>query len=103
MNLGHHVGDDPAAVAENRRRAAALLGGAAVAWMGQVHGRLVAEIDALPDGPVEGGDAPVTTSPGLTLGVLVADCVPVLLEGPGVVAVAHAGRKGLQLGVVPAT
>jgi YfiH family protein len=71
--------------------------------MGQVHGREVARVDRPLQGPVEGVDGLVTTTPGLTLGVLVADCVPVLLDAPGVAAVAHAGRKGVQLGVVPAT
>lgn len=102
LNLGDHVGDDPAAVAENRRRASALLGGAPVVWMRQVHGRSVARVDAPQDDAVPDVDALVTTTAGLALGVLVADCVPVLLEAPGVAAVAHAGRKGLQLGVVPA-
>jgi len=123
LNLGDHVGDDPGAVAENRRRAAGRLSGGrpdvqqasaqrpagsglsapAVAWMGQVHGREVAVVDRAPHGPVAGVDALVTRTAGLILGVLVADCVPVLFSGPGVAAVAHAGRKGLELGVVPAT
>ncbi len=102
LNLGDHVGDDPAAVAENRRRAVEGLGGLPVAWMGQVHGREVALVQRVTDSAVPGVDGLVTTTPGLTLGVLVADCVPVLLAAPGLAAVAHAGRKGLQLGVVPA-
>jgi YfiH family protein len=102
LNLGDHVGDDPTAVAENRRRAAALLGGAPVVWMRQVHGRGIARVEAPQDDAVPDVDALITTTAGLALGVLVADCVPVLLEAPGVAAVAHAGRKGLQLGVVPA-
>ncbi|HSP37219.1 MAG TPA: peptidoglycan editing factor PgeF [Frankiaceae bacterium] len=102
LNLGDHVGDDPDAVAENRRRAASLLGGVPVVWMRQVHGRAVARVDGPRADAVPDVDALVTTTVGLALGVLVADCVPVLLDGPGVAAVAHAGRKGLQLGVVPA-
>lgn len=102
LNLGDHVGDDPVAVTENRRRAAAHLGDAPVVWMRQVHGRSVARVEGPQDAAVPDVDALVTTTPGLALGVLVADCVPVLLAGPGVAAVAHAGRKGLQLGVVPA-
>jgi YfiH family protein len=102
LNLGDHVGDDPAAVAENRRRAAAGLGSPAVVWMRQVHGRALAVVAEPAAEPVPDVDALVTTTPGLVLGVLVADCVPVLFSAPGVAAAAHAGRKGLQLGVVPA-
>jgi YfiH family protein len=50
-------------------------------------------------------DALVTSTPGLVLCVLAADCVPVLLTDPvaGVVAAVHAGREGVRTGVVPAT
>jgi YfiH family protein len=101
-NLGDHVGDDPVAVEENRRRATEDLGGGPVVWMRQVHGRAVAFVDGPRAEPVPDVDALVTTTVGLTLGVLVADCVPVLLDAPGLAAVAHAGRKGLKLGVLPA-
>lgn len=109
LNLGDHVGDDPAAVAANRDHLAAALGLAPgrLALMRQVHGTTVAVVD----GPAPGADtdppeadALVTTEPGLGLVVLTADCVPVLLAAPGphgpVLAVAHAGRKGVQAGVV---
>ncbi|MFC4051494.1 peptidoglycan editing factor PgeF [Actinomadura syzygii] len=104
LNLGGAVGDDPAAVRENRRRAAALLGADPLrtVFMRQVHGTDVA-FAASPDlpGPV---DAVVTTVPGLVLAVLVADCAPVLLADPaaGVVGAAHSGRPGTAAGVVPA-
>jgi YfiH family protein len=101
-NLGDHVGDEPGAVEENRRRATEDLGGGPVVWMRQVHGRAVEVVDGPRAEPVPDVDALVTTTVGLTLGVLVADCVPVLLDAPGLAAVAHAGRKGLELGVVPA-
>lgn len=106
-NLAGHVGDDPAAVAENRRIVAHRLdlpAGRAV-WMDQVHGADVAVVTAAHPDPVPGVDALVTTTRGLALAVLVADCTPVLLVDPeaGVLAVAHAGRKGMQLGMVPAT
>jgi YfiH family protein len=112
FNLGYHVGDDPEAVAENRRRLGALLGGRPVVWMDQVHGRRVAVVDAPAPEPVPETDALITATPGLVLAVLCADCVPVLLRGTAtadgggapreVVAAAHAGRRGLQLGVVEA-
>ena len=115
LNLGDHVGDDPAAVAGNRSRLAAALGLAPgrLAFMRQVHGTTVAVADGSPaaDGsPTDDGtgppeaDALVTTEPGLGLVVLTADCVPVLLAAPGpdgpVLGAAHAGRKGVQGGVV---
>lgn len=107
LNLGGAVGDDPAAVTENRNLAARSLGldPADVVWMNQVHGKDVAVVDTsagLPDStPV---DAVVTTRGGLALAVLTADCVPVLLADPvaGVAGAAHAGRPGLLAGVVPA-
>jgi YfiH family protein len=106
FNLAGHVGDDPAAVAENRRRLADRLGArpGRFVWMAQPHGAAVATVDAAPDGPVPAVDALVTTRPGLWLAVLAADCLPVLLADPaaGVVAAAHAGWRGLRAGVLPA-
>ncbi len=107
FNLGDHVGDDPAAVAANRSRAARELGVGEdrLVWMDQVHGAVVAVVDGPQGGPLAGTDAVVTTTPGLVLGVLAADCVPVLLTDPvaGVVSAAHAGREGVRRGVLPAT
>jgi YfiH family protein len=106
LNLGGHVGDDPAAVAANRTALAALLGVTSLAFMRQVHGREVAVVDGPTDGAAPEADALVTDRPGIGLVVLVADCVPVLLAAPGehgpVLGVAHAGRKGVQAGVVGA-
>lgn len=106
LNLGDHVGDDAAAVAENRRRVAAAAGSAAGSLVvaRQVHGRGVAVVDAPWAGAPAEADALVTDRPQLVLAVLVADCVPVMLAAPGegVVAVAHAGRRGMAAGVVPA-
>jgi polyphenol oxidase len=72
--------------------------------MRQVHGTGVAVVDAPDASGVPDVDALVTTTPGLGLVVLAADCLPVLLADPdaGVVAVAHAGRAGLAAGVLPA-
>jgi YfiH family protein len=107
FNLGDHVGDDPADVAANRARAARALGVAddRLVWMSQVHGSRVAVVDGPQDGPMPETDALVTSTPGLVLCVLAADCVPVLLADPvaGVVAAVHAGREGVRKGVVPAT
>jgi YfiH family protein len=109
LNLGDHVGDDPAAVDDNRRRLAAALElePARLVLMRQVHGPAVAVVDGPhdPGAPLPAADALVTTSRGLGLVVLVADCVPVLLAArrSDAVAVVHAGRRGVEAGVVPAT
>ncbi|MCL2090134.1 MAG: peptidoglycan editing factor PgeF [Micrococcales bacterium] len=107
LNLAGHVGDDPAAVAANRDAVAAWLG-VPVAYATQVHGAHVRCVAGPPPpGTLSVGeaDALVTTSTQVGLGVLVADCAPVLLADPqaGVVAAAHAGRPGLVAGVVQAT
>ena len=105
LNLGASVGDDPAAVAENRRRAldAFDAGPDRTARVRQVHGTRV--VDAAEAGDDVEADAMVATEPGWTLAISVADCVPVLLADParGAVAAAHAGWRGLVAGVVEAT
>jgi len=106
FNLGDHVGDDPAAVAANRRRLGQGigLGPERVAWMHQVHGTDVVAVED-PGQETPTADALVTDRPRLALAVVVADCVPVLLADPyaGVVAAAHAGRRGAAEGVLPRT
>ncbi|HEX6996750.1 MAG TPA: peptidoglycan editing factor PgeF [Gammaproteobacteria bacterium] len=102
LNLGTHVGDDPAAVAENRRRLAAAAGlpGEPV-WLEQVHGPRVLDLDADERAPADGA---VTGRPGAVCAVLTADCLPVLLcdRAGRRVGVAHAGWRGLLAGVLPA-
>ena len=103
LNLGVGVGDDPATVRTNRSLVAEVAGGE-VLFATQVHGTAVAQVTtAVAPTPPE-VDALVTTLPGVPLGVYVADCVPILLADPraGVVAVAHAGRPGVEQGVVEA-
>jgi polyphenol oxidase len=109
LNLGGHVGDDPDAVRGNRAAVAAAFDVAPdrLAFMDQVHGDTVVQLDdtwpgASPDQPGPACDALVTTRTDVALGVLVADCVPVLLAAPGerVAGVAHAGRRGMAAGVV---
>lgn len=105
LNLGASVGDDAAAVAENRRRLAAALGFApeAFALAGQVHGRAVRHVEA--PGLYPGFDALVTTTPGVLLGIVAADCAAVLLAdaAAGVVGAAHAGWRGAVAGIVGET
>jgi YfiH family protein len=103
LNLANHVGDDPAAVAENRRRLRVALDlPSEPAWLEQVHGREVARLPGtLPDT----ADAAVAFTHGPVCAVLVADCLPVFLasiDGDRV-GVAHAGWRGLATGVVEAT
>jgi YfiH family protein len=115
-NLGGHVGDDPAAVAENRRRLAAALGVDKLTVADQKHTARVAVVDGRLAGRGHDGvadaaaafpatDAMITNRPGVALTVLVADCAPVVLYDPvqGAVAVAHSGRAGPIKGVLPET
>ncbi|WP_432768110.1 MAG: peptidoglycan editing factor PgeF [Sphingopyxis sp.] len=107
LNCGLGSGDDPALIAENRRRVAdAVLPGAALAGLYQVHGSRCVIVDGDTDlaGRPE-ADALATRTPGILLGVLTADCVPVLLadRAAGVVGAAHAGWKGAIAGVTDAT
>lgn len=107
FNLGDHVGDDPKAVAANRKRLATAIGVAPdhLVWMNQVHGDRVVRVDEPRTSAVDATDALLTTTPGLALAVVTADCVPVLLGDAraGVIAAVHAGRVGAQKGVVPRT
>ena len=104
FNLGDHIGDDPDAVAANRRRLAAAIGLPVdrVVWMNQVHGEHVECVDAPRTDAFEATDALVTTTRGLALAVVTADCVPVLMADSraGVLGAAHAGRVGAAAGVV---
>ncbi|MGP4054257.1 peptidoglycan editing factor PgeF [Mycobacterium sp. 4D054] len=105
FNLGDHVGDDPEAVAANRRRLAATLGlEGGIVWMNQVHSANVAVVDRGEE-TLDATDGLVTTTPGLALAVVTADCVPVLMADAraGVVAAVHAGRVGAAAGIVART
>lgn len=99
LNLALHVGDEPADVAANREVLAAWAGGP-VTFPNQVHGTDVLVVEA--GDATEPADAVVTAARGTAVGVLVADCVPVLLADAdaGVAGAAHAGRKGFVAGVL---
>jgi len=107
LNVGLGSQDDPAAIAENRRRAAAaVLPGAPLASLYQVHSADVVRVNAAyPDAERPQADALVTERPGLLLGILTADCAPVLFADAhaGVVGAAHAGWKGALAGVTDTT
>jgi YfiH family protein len=100
LNCGPGSRDDAAAVTENRRRVAeALSPGAALVSLSQIHSPIVHRLERAPDKQLE-GDAMVTATPNLGLGILTADCAPVLLADTQarVIGAAHAGWKG-ALGV----
>ena len=107
LNCGLGSGDDPASIAENRRRVAeAALPGAALTGLYQVHGHRCVIVDSETDLAARPeADALATRTPGILLGILTADCVPVLFTDreAGVVGAAHAGWKGAIAGVADAT
>jgi YfiH family protein len=107
LNIGIGSDDDAAAVAENRARAiAAVLPGARLLSPYQVHSADCVTVTApFDDTARPHADALVTNRPGLALGIVTADCAPVLLADvqAGVVGAAHAGWKGALGGVTDAT
>jgi len=108
LNCGFGSADDHAMVAENRRRVATALGSAVerLVTVHQVHGVTVAQVDEpWAPGAAPRADGLVTRRPGIVLGILAADCAPVLLADPaaGVIGAAHAGWKGALAGVIEAT
>ena len=108
LNCGFASGDDPERVAANRARAMARLGvpASSLTTVRQVHGTTVLTVTA-PGGASAStpADALVSDREGITLGVLCADCAPILLADPvaGVIGAAHAGWRGALNGVVEAT
>ena len=98
FNLATHVGDDVEAVHKNREILAASFGiiRHSLFFMNQVHGRDVAVIDEnSSSADLPAVDALFTTSNGIALVTLVADCIPLLLHSPRAVAAVHVGRAGL--------
>lgn len=114
LNLSLSVGDDPARVLENRRRLAAAFEARLedFVFARQVHGAGVAVVGDADRGSgarsledaVGDVDALVTTTPGVVLAILTADCLPVVLHDPvaGVLACVHAGWRGTVAGVTAA-
>jgi YfiH family protein len=102
LNLATHVGDAPEAVVENRHRLAQALDlPSEPAWLKQVHGTRIADLDSAWSGPADGA---VTCRPGVVCAILTADCLPVLLtDRKGTrIGAAHGGWRGLAAGVLPA-
>jgi YfiH family protein len=118
LDLAGHVGDDPAAVDENRGRFLSAVGAGSFSAMlttaEQVHGDVVVRVERshagsgasvqCAPGPISGADALWTAEAGIPLMLFFADCVPVILvsESPRAVAVVHAGWKGTYAGIVGA-
>ena len=103
LNCGLGSGDDPAKVETNRRRAAdAIIAGAPIASVHQIHSPdAIVVREAVPRAERPHADALVTDRPGLLLGIVTADCAPVLLADAeaGVIGAAHAGWRGAVAGV----
>ena len=102
LNTGWGSGDERAAISENRSRAiAAVLPEARLVTVHQVHSAEVVEAGDWPESDRPHADALVTDRPGLLLGILTADCAPILLADAqaGVIGAAHAGWRGALAGV----
>ncbi len=107
LNCGPGSRDVPQAVVENRARALAALGpGLRLITLGQIHSAIVHPVGPEWDFDVKPeGDGLVTDRPGVALGILTADCAPVLFADAetGVIGAAHAGWKGAAAGVLENT
>lgn len=108
LNCGLGSGDEPERVVENRRRAMHRLGlgNDALTTVYQVHSATVVAVDSpWPAAERPRADGLVARKEGIALGIVTADCAPVLLAdaGTGVVGAAHAGWRGARAGVVEAT
>ncbi len=102
LNLGDHVGDESADVANNRNILRKLLSRVEPVFMNQVHGNEVIEIVDNSQSKVT-ADALITRQTGLPIAVLSADCLPILIKGASIVGVIHAGRKGILNGIISNT
>jgi hypothetical protein len=107
LNVGLGSADDRLSVQENRARAvAAVAPGAVLVTVHQVHSNIVVPVAAaVADADRAHADAMVTATPGLALGILTADCVPILLADAqaGVIGAAHSGWKGALHNIAGAT
>ncbi len=106
LNCGIGSRDAQANVSENRARAVKLLGAAKLATVHQKHSNIAVATDKpWPDDKRPEADAVVTATPGLALGVVTADCAPVLFCDPvaGIIGAAHAGWRGAYSGIAEAT
>lgn len=102
LNVGNHVGDEEGAVLTNRKLLNSLTSLDPLQFMDQVHGnkvfRVTAETNQVPE-----VDALVTTEKSIGLVVMVADCLPILLDGGSVIGAVHVGRRGALNGIIGKT
>ena len=108
LNCGAGSADAPENVIENKRRVAETFGKnpEALCTLSQVHSPFALTLHApIPEGVKPEADAMVTNTPGIILGILTADCAPVLLHDKqaGVIGAAHAGWKGAMGGIIANT
>lgn len=103
MNIGAHVNDNPTDVAHNRALLSAHLP-AQPQWLKQIHGTEPVRIECVSTANPE-GDAAYSRHPGVVCAIMVADCLPVFLcdTAGTVVAIAHAGWRGLAGGIIEKT
>lgn len=101
LNASLASGDDPDTVMENRHRVTETLGASHLLTAKQTHSAeavLIAEPFGFADRP--SADALVTRTPGLAVGALAADCIPILMQVDDLVAAVHAGWRGSLGGVI---
>lgn len=102
LNTGFGSKDDRAKVQENRDRCMMALEAQTLITAYQTHSAKAAFVSELPSAPIH-ADALVTAKARVAVGVLTADCVPVLFAGSGLVGAAHAGWRGSLAGILEAT
>jgi polyphenol oxidase len=102
LNVAQHVGDSENEVIRNRLELSQLVSLDSLQFMDQVHGNEVAVITESSNTPPV-ADALVTKVKNLGLVVQVADCLPILIDGGGVIAAVHVGRKGMVNGIIEKT
>lgn len=104
LNLGLHVDDNQAAVLQNRQLLGKYLPAPAV-WLNQIHGTQIHWADSSNTAVVADADALITTEKNTPLAIMIADCMPVVISDTdaSILAVAHAGWRGLAAGILQNT
>lgn len=102
LNVALHVGDDENFVGKNREVLRGLLSAPRLQFMEQMHGNAIYKV--IPDQEVlPKADALVTNQKGIALVVMVADCLPILIDGGEAIAAVHVGRRGMVNGIIEKT
>jgi YfiH family protein len=102
LNVGFNSGDERDRVIKNREIAREKIGAEKLVTISQIHSNIAVFVEG--EGSFE-GDALVTNKPNIAIGILTADCTPILFEDAknGIVAAAHAGWKGARFGIIENT